>query len=59
MSETLKALLQDAKTASMSASERQEQAMSFAYGNGAIDDTSITRDSVAAASARLAEQQDS
>ena len=49
MSDTLKALLEGVRGYQMTPEEVREQAISFAYGNGHIEDVRITRDEIARA----------
>ena len=49
MSDTLKLLLDGVRGYEMTPDEIREQAISFAYGNGHIEDARITRDEIARA----------
>ncbi len=49
MSDTLKTLLEGVRGYQMTPDEVREQAISFAYGNGHIEDARITRDEIARA----------
>jgi hypothetical protein len=44
MSDTLKALLEKAKTVRMTPEQKEEQRRSFAYGNTKIENPRITRE---------------
>ena len=44
MSDTLKALLEKAKTVRMTPEQKEEQRRSFAYGNTKIENSRITRE---------------
>ncbi len=53
MSEELLALIERARGVVMTTEDRLEQAVSFAYGNVALENPAVTRDSVRRASERL------
>ena len=46
MNDSLKKLLEAAKTVKQSAAQLEEQRSSFVYGNAALDNSLITRDMV-------------
>jgi hypothetical protein len=54
MPESLEQLIEKARLIKMSASEREAQRRSFAYGNANIENNRITRDSIKAAANQLA-----
>jgi hypothetical protein len=58
MMNSLKALLEAAKTAQVSAEHREQQRRSFAYGNTAFENKRITREMVDQQAEKLARETD-
>lgn len=58
MTNSLKALLEAAKTAHVSAEHREQQRRSFAYGNTAFENERITREMIDQQAERLARETD-
>jgi hypothetical protein len=54
MGEELKRLVEEGRTVRMSATEKEEQRVSFAYGNTAFENPRITREMVEREAERLA-----
>lgn len=58
MTNSLKALLEAAKTAKTTPEQREQQRRSFAYGNAAIENDLITRQMVDEQAEKLAREAD-
>jgi hypothetical protein len=58
MNDSLKKLLEAAKTVKQSAAQLEEQRSSFVYGNAALDNSLITRDMVDQEAEKLAREAD-
>ena len=56
MTESLKALVEEARRVKMSAAEAEQQRLSFAYGNTKIENDRITRETVERQAALLKSQ---
>jgi hypothetical protein len=54
MGEELKRLVEESRTVKMSATEKEEQRLSFAYGNTAFENPRITREMVEREAKQLA-----
>lgn len=58
MTDSLKALLEAAKTAKTTAEQREQQRRSFAYGNAAFENPLITREMIDREAEKLAREAD-
>jgi len=58
MSDELKSLIERLRDYRMTPEEIREQAIDFAYGNGHIEDSRVTREGVARAAAELDSQRE-